>query len=301
VKKILLTGASGFLGRYCAERCLEHEVEIHTFSRNNDFSCKDIIVHPVDLFDAKQVRTKLEAIRPTYLLHAAWLSTPGIFWASPENIQWLQATINLLTAFGECGGERALGIGTCAEYDWSIGGVYDEHLTPLLPSSIYGQCKLAASQVFSAIASVYGFSAVWARLFFPYGIGEPSNKFISYVINSLRKGEIVKCSHGRQKRDFLYIEDAATMIVDLMFSEATGAYNIGSGVALSIRDIVDEIVSNLGGADRIQFSNVVEKTDEPALLIADTHRIHNAIPYRAKVNLSSGIARMINVVCDPQC
>ncbi len=271
-------------------------MEVHTFSRNKDFLCEGIIVHPIDLFDSMRVRATLQEIEPTHLLHTAWLTTPGVYWASPENIQWLNATINLLTAFGEVGGQRAMGIGTCAEYDWSSAQVCDEQLTPLIPSTIYGQCKLAASQVFSAVAKVYGFSSAWARLFYPYGVGEPSDKFISYVIQSLRKGEIVKCSHGRQQRDFLYIDDAANMIVELMLSEAEGAYNIGSGRALSLREIVGEIVSKLGGADRVHFGSFAERVDEPALLIADTQKIHKAISYRAKVDLPSGIDRMINVV-----
>jgi len=297
VKKILVTGARGFLGRYCIPLLLKEGLEIHSLSRHAASVEKGIIFHTVDLFERDTLRLKLQEIRPHYLLHCAWLTTPGIFWNHPDNLSWLKATLELLQAFGEAGGERALGIGSCAEYDWSMGGICREKATPLLPATVYGQSKLAAAQVFSAFSKLYGFSAAWGRLFFPYGIGEPADKFISAIIRGVRRREAVECSHGRQVRDFMYIEDVAEAIVTLLMSSATGAYNVASGQSFSLRDIVGEITSKIGGEALIKFGSKAEQAGEPQTLIADVGALFEEISWRPRIDLPSGIGRMIEVLC----
>ena len=68
----------------------------------------------------------MKDLRPSHLLHFAWYVTPGKFWTSPENIDWLQASLDLVTSFLDCGGERSVIAGTCAEYDWTGNGILRE-------------------------------------------------------------------------------------------------------------------------------------------------------------------------------
>lgn len=294
--KILVTGASGFVGRYCIPPLLAAGFEVHAIGRSPSPSSSNITFHSIDIFDVEAVQAKLQALKPSHLLHSAWLATPGVFWTSSDNIRWLTATINLVQAFAEAGGRRMLGIGSCAEYDWSTGGVCTESTTLMAPSTIYGKCKLAAFQALSALSAIHDFSYAWGRLFFPYGVGEPANKFTSAVILSLLQGDTVQCSHGRQVRDFLYIEDVADAIVALLLSPATGDFNIASGQPLSLRDIVDEITLKIGGRELVQFGSRPVQPGEPSVLIANTRHLFEAVNWRPKIDLSSGIDRMLKVL-----
>ena len=83
----------------------------------------------------------MKTICPSHLLHFAWYTTPGNrYWSAQENIQWLQAGLTLVQEFSAGGGQRMVGAGTCAEYDWRY-GYCSEDITPLKPQSLYGISK----------------------------------------------------------------------------------------------------------------------------------------------------------------
>jgi nucleoside-diphosphate-sugar epimerase len=115
MKKIIITGASGFIGRHC--------------------------LLPFDLLGSTSVAQLVASIHPSHLLHFAWNATPGQFWASRDNLKWLKSSIDLLEAFADQGGKRAVFSGTCAEYDWSA-SPFEEKVTPCFPQTLYGSSKL---------------------------------------------------------------------------------------------------------------------------------------------------------------
>lgn len=114
----------------------------------------------------------LESIRPSHLLHAAWYAEHGKYWEAAENVSWLKATLSLIEAFCHAGGSRAVGVGTCAEYDWKY-GMLVENETPERPLSLYGSAKLAAGHHAAATAIVHGIEFAWARIFFRMGLVSP--------------------------------------------------------------------------------------------------------------------------------
>ena len=84
----------------------------------------------------------MDSVQPTHLLHLAWFAVPGQFWTSPENLRWVQASLELLSVFESVGGRRLVVAGSCDEYEWSDVDC-DEHDTPLRPATLYGTCKHA--------------------------------------------------------------------------------------------------------------------------------------------------------------
>src|SRR5262249_26712895 len=140
MNRLLITGATGFLGVPCVLRA-STEFEVHALARQRRTLAPRVFSHSCDLFDTDRVTALLAAVRPTHLLHLAWIATPGVYWTSPENHRWVEASKHLLATFAECGGHRAVVAGTCAEYDWSGNGVCRERETPTQPGTLYGQCK----------------------------------------------------------------------------------------------------------------------------------------------------------------
>jgi nucleoside-diphosphate-sugar epimerase len=114
--RVLITGPSGFIGTHCLRRLLAGDCEIHAVNRAGAGERADRVTwHGADLRDAAQAAALVVKVRPTHLLHCAWVATPRVYAQSPENADWLQSGTALAEAFGAHGGVRFVGVGTSAE------------------------------------------------------------------------------------------------------------------------------------------------------------------------------------------
>jgi nucleoside-diphosphate-sugar epimerase len=231
-------------------------------------------------------------VRPTHLLHLAWYVPPGKYWTSLENIRWLEASLDLLQQFAEHGGSRVVTAGTCAEYSWSPGGVCHELNTPLEPASLYGASKDALRRMQESLANQLGFSSAWGRVFFPYGPGEPADRLVPSVIQRLLRGEPAPCSHGRQVRDFMHVDDVARAFAVLLDSDRAGVVNIASGCPVTIADVVMTIGDLLGRSDLIQLGALPTRAGEPDELLADTDALRS-LGFSPRFNLREGLMETV--------
>ncbi len=120
MKKVLLTGATGFIGKHTIPFLLSEGFEVHAISRNAFPLPPEVHIHPVDLFDDHQTTKLLKQIKVTHLLHFAWYAVPGKFWSSEANLKWVASSLKLIQEFVENGGKRLVVSGTCAEYEWGL-------------------------------------------------------------------------------------------------------------------------------------------------------------------------------------
>src|SRR5262245_28337598 len=122
MKRVLLTGATGFIGRHCLPALLAGGYEVHTVSSRAAVGHpQGVYAHQADLLDSVQVAALFSSIRPSHLLHFAWYAQPGAYWTSLENVRWVQSSLDLLWSFVAYGGQRVVMAGSCAEYDWRYG------------------------------------------------------------------------------------------------------------------------------------------------------------------------------------
>jgi nucleoside-diphosphate-sugar epimerase len=293
MKKVLVTGASGFLGRHSLPLLQARGYEVHAISskvtRERD---PGISWHAADLLDSKQVQEVVGRIRPTHLLHLAWYTEPGKYWTATENLEWLRASVSLLPSFAESGGERVLVAGTCAEYEWQD-GLCSEQTTALIPSTLYGACKHALQLELESYAGRVGLSSAWGRLFFPYGPHERPERFIPSVICSLLGNEPARCTHGNQQRDFLFVEDAADALVALLESNVRGPVNVASGQAVALKEIAYKIGELLNRTELLQLGAIPAATNDPPLLVADVKRLHQEVGWSPRFDLDQGLTRTV--------
>lgn len=295
MRKVLLTGASGFVGRHCLPTLVARGYEVHAVSSRADAPCEmpdGVRWHRADLLDAAQVSALLARVGPTHLLHCAWYAVPGAYWTSPENFRWVEASLHLLQTFAASGGQRVVTTGSCAEYDWRY-GYCSEQVTPLRPATIYGVCKHALQLMLDALCQRANVSAACGRLFFLYGRHEYPQRLVASVIRSILQEQAAPCSHGEQIRDFLYAQDAADALVALLDSETTGAVNIASGVPVTLRQVVEEIAAQLGRPDLIRLGALPSPEDEPRLLLADVARLRDEVRWSPRYDLAGGLAETI--------
>jgi len=293
MKKILITGGTGFIGRHCLPLFVEKGYEVHVVSfSKNDFSFPGVHWYQVNLLNSEEAESLVSAVGATHLLHLAWYTEHKKYWTALENHDWVRASFDLVKAFRTSGGKRAVIAGTCAEYDWSQGRC-NEDITALSPATLYGACRNELRQKIEAFSKETGLSSAWARIFFVYGPAEHPNRLVSSVIASLLKGNPIPCSDGNQKRDFLYVEDVASAFVALMESDFCGAINIGSGVSVSIKDLINTIADKIGRPDLVQLGKLPVNTAEPELLIADVKKIKEKTGWSAGYSLNQGLDKTI--------
>ncbi|MBI4489152.1 MAG: NAD(P)-dependent oxidoreductase [Deltaproteobacteria bacterium] len=293
MKRVLVTGGTGFIGRHCLPLLLARGYEVHSvFSKTPEDLMPDVHWHQVDLLESRQTSQLIGEIQPSSLLHLAWYANPKDYRTSPENFRWVQASLVLLQAFVRCGGERVVTAGSCAEYDWQY-GFCSEETTPLKPATVYGSCKHLLQTKVASISKRTGLNEAWGRIFFIYGPYEYPNRLVSSAICSLLRGEVFRCIHSNLTRDFLHVEDVASAFVALLESDVQGPVNIGSGVPMALRDIVSKIGEKIGRLDLICFGQVPASSDEPRLLVADVTKLRNEVSWIPRYDVDSSLRETI--------
>lgn len=290
--RILITGATGLIGSACVTPLIERGLEVHTVSRRAHRSREGLTVHQGDLLDTRSLPDLLRRISPNHLLHVAWDVTHGTYWHSRNNLSWIASSCSLLQAFLDAGGTRAVGVGTCAEYDWTRNSYRENDLTLLNPSTSYGRSKLAVCHAFAA-AGMLGASTAWGRLFFPYGPGESHARLLPSVINGILRKQPVPISAGTQVRDFMYVDDVGAALAALVVSPVTGPVNIASGRGRTLSEMVDEVTRQIGGAELIQRGAIPPRAGDPACIVGRVDRLSQEVGFRSQVDLTEGITRTI--------
>jgi len=292
LKRAVLTGATGFVGRHAVQPLLERGFEVHALARTPPVEpgIGRVSWHEADLLDPAATAAVVGKLGATHLLHFAWYAEHGRFWEAPENLDWVAASLGLLRSFHASGGRRVVVAGTCAEYAWD-GDCCDER-TPLTPASLYGVSKNALRALVEEYARAAGLSAAWGRIFFTFGPGEQPTRVIAAVARALVRGETVPCSPGTQVRDFLYVEDVATAFAVLLDSDATGSFDIGSGEAVALRTLLEGLERLAGRQGLVRFGEAPHRS-EPPRIVADSRRLRDELGWTPGNTLDEGLERTL--------
>ena len=294
MKRVLVTGATGFIGRSALPQLLTMGYEVHATTSGQVRASvpKDVHWHRVDLLDDVQTAALMTTVRPTHLFHLAWYATPGRYLSSTENLRWVQGSLNLVEHFLQQGGRRVTVAGTCAEYDWREGRC-KENVTALKPSALYSICKHSLHSMLTSWSQQGKFSLSWGRVFFLYGPFEHPKRLVPSVICSLLNNEFARCTEGRQERDFLHVHDVADALVALLDSNVEGAVNIASGEAIAIRDIIFSLGRLLGRENLLRLGALPLPPEEPPVVVADVDRLHHEVVWRPKFTLITGLENTV--------
>ena len=288
--RVLLTGGSGFVGRYVLKALLHQRTEVVVVGRTRPQPAVPFIES--DLLSVSEFRPLLQQLRPTHLLHLAWYAEHGKYLTSPLNLRWAEATTRLVEAFCAAGGQQVVIAGTCAEYDWTHGYCREDG-TPLNPATLYGAAKDATRRLSMAVCSQHQVPCAWGRIFLPYGYGESTSRLIPSLIDVFRGGREPFGVNATAYRDFLHASDVAEGFVRLLTTGASGAYNMCSGEPVRLAEVVRTLASSLGADPESVLALTTERPGEPPLLVGDNLKL-KALGWRPELTLAQGLERTLH-------
>ncbi len=299
--RVLVTGAGGFIGRWSVPPLLAAGYQVHAVLRPEapaPAQLEGARVHRADLLEPTSHEALCASVRPTHLLHFAWIATPGLYWHSPDNERWRAASLGLLNAFHAAGGRRAVMAGSCAEYDWARVEVCHERSSSLADCAVqappaYTACKIALQRSLEAFGRTHGIATAWGRIFLQYGPHEHRDRLVSSAIVNLLQGRAAPATHGRQVRSFLHAADVGAAFAALLESRAEGPVNVGSSEATTIGALLQRIADRIGGPGVVRLGAREAPPGEPAVLLPDTARLEREIGWRPRYTLDSGLADTI--------
>lgn len=273
--KILLTGATGFIGSAFARIALArgHSVAGLVLPAEKV---------PASLAEAPHFTAirgslgdlpwkEVEAYQPETCVHAAWITTPGVYLESPENYKFLEHSVEFLRQIRECGAKHIVALGTCIEYRITHELLSEEH-TPIDPTTVYSRCKNELRLKLEDEARRDPFQLCWARVFYPYGPGEHPSRLCSSILTRLTREEKVVLKTPESTKDYIFIEDLAEALLTVTEKHFEGTINLGTGVGVSVREIAKTLSRILGR------EHLVEEASETAVdplgyVVADASRI----------------------------
>lgn len=290
--KILLTGGTGFIGQAFLGAALEHGHEVLALVRPGKLppaGLRDRVRWATGSMDAPPWEA-ISEFGPDSLVHAAWITTPGAYWESSENHQWLEWSRSFIRRLRTLRPVHVVALGSCAEYQLGSEPM-SETLTPIAPSTNYGRCKDALRCWLDTEVVAQNSRHCWARVFYPYGPGEDPARLCSVAIRRLRLGLPVENRAPHRISDYIFIEDLATALVLLVESGHQGTINLGTGHGVSVEQIVRAIATELGVPPLIDVP-AAARGKPLECVVADATRLR-ALGWRPQVSIAEGVTRLI--------
>jgi len=254
-RDVLLTGATGFVGRQILRTLLEQDIRVRVVVRDatrlSAGATPERIITTPDLFAESDDWWAESCAGIDTVIHSAWYAEPGQYLRSPLNMSCLRGSLALATGATRAGVRRFVGVGTCAEYDTSAGDLSID--TPLLPQSPYAAAKAATYYGLAHWLPSQKVQLAWCRLFYLYGEGEDERRLVAHIRSRLAAGEVAELTSGTQVRDFLDVRDAGRMIAEVALGTVTGPVNICSGEPTTVRALAERIADEYGRRDLLKF------------------------------------------------
>jgi nucleoside-diphosphate-sugar epimerase len=279
-ERVLLTGATGFVGRAVAAPLRAAGVQLRAVSSMD-----------ADLLDEGSARALLRDLRPTIVVHGAWYVTHGKFWTASENTDWLEASTAFARAFAELGGRRFVGVGTCAEYaDSDTDDDLPWHETRVIaPATPYGRAKAELAVRLAAMP----IETAWARLFHLFGAGEHPDRLVPAVARALKEGREARCASGRPVRDFASTRFVGQALAALALSGVTGPVNVASGQGRAIADVARFLGHASGRPELVRLGALPDRPNEVPHMVADVKRLRREVGFTAPPRVEADLRALL--------
>lgn len=298
MKKVLVTGAGGFLGTALVKELERMGCNVHVTIRNGSgksfvgWSDK-VYTHKIDLQDKYQVDSLFKNIKPDVVYHlAAVLPKAGDGTTLTElynaNVIVVQ---NVLDAITESSIEAAVFMGSCLEYGPSSASSMESDRCN--PESFYGLTKLSGTLLAQAAAKNQGLPIIVCRLFTPFGPGSRPGRFVTEVFEKAKNNQPITLPSKLVSRDFIYIRDVVNFLVsaplELNEEKIGNIFNLGSGKSETLYNFTQLVVEELKASSEIKFDTNSISAQDTGLWQASMEKTTANFSWRPKYTLEEGI------------
>lgn len=304
--KAIVTGATGFIGTALCKELLQANYEVvavirkksHNYKKIESFVNDDLSygnklqIIELDLDELESLHTYYHIEADTFF-HLAWNGSAGAdredFDMQYSNIAYMKKAIKTAR---DCGCKKIVGAGSQAEYG-VVRTVAKEDETVPKPFMMYGAAKLAAYQMGKLYATQVGIKLVWPRIYSVYGVGENAGTLVSYVVDTLKRGEVPQLSLCENMWNFMYITDCVRALRKLGENEETeGVYNVASKDTRILKEFVTEIRDIVAPDAELNFGAKQSDPNRTFYLMPECSKL-DAIWEGEMVEFGEGIERKI--------
>jgi UDP-glucose 4-epimerase len=302
--RVLVTGASGFIGSHLVRRLTETGAEVHAMtsgvslvypSRLLDVRTQ-IHLHEANLVDPSAINALVRRVQPTHVFHLGAFTHVGKSWRRIDECAQtnVQGTLNLLLGLEPHGYQRLVFVGTSEIYG-TVDVPFRED-AKVQPVSPYAVSKYAAECYCRMFHVNYGWPIVMLRPFNAYGPAQSPDRIIPEVVVRALRGQQLLMTAGDQTREFNYVED----LVEGMVAAASvpgiegELFNLGNGEELSIREVATTVLGLMGNPITPQFGALQSRPTEIKRMVSTSENARERLGWAPSVSLDDGLKRTID-------
>jgi len=300
-KRILITGATGFVGANLAHRLVNIGAKPHIILRKESSKLRiksiesKMHLHYCDLTENKKLQALIKDVNPEIIFHTA---AYGGHISQNDVAKILQVnqtgTMNLINACDNIDYDSFINSGSSSEYGIKNKSMKEDDV--LEPITDYGITKSAATMYCQEVACKTGKSIATLRLFSPYGKYDDSSRLVAYAISTCLKGNTIKLSSPDSVRDFIFIED----VIDAYLLAAKNPvkikgeiFNVGSGKQYSICEVVNKIIKFTNSSIKPSWGSISNPRFEPSVWQADISKIRKYLSWKPMYSIEEGLKKTI--------
>ena len=299
-RRILLTGAGGFIGAVLCRRLLAdgHDVHLVLKASSSPWRLSDVLeqvrVHRVDLRDEAEVARAVLEVKPEVVYH---LATHGAYPTQVDADGIIQVNIlgtwNLLKALSKVELEVFVNTGSSSEYGFKEFAMRETDV--LEPNSYYAVAKCAQTLLCQHVAKTDKRPIATFRIFSAYGPYEEPSRLVPTLIRNCLEGKDLSLVAPETARDFVYVDDVvdAYLRLDMLAKLRGEIVNIGTGVQSTIRQVVGHVLEHTGAQVACHWGGMAARIWDASTWVADCTRSGRLLGWRPATSLSDGIARTV--------
>ncbi len=298
VKRVFVTGASGFLGAAVVRQLVREGVPTAVLLRptSNPWrlgdAIRDVTVIEGAFSEPEMFEAELAAFAPDTVLHFAWHGVSRALRGDPTQVRVnVAGTVDLFLAVVSAGATSFIAAGSQAEYGPFAKRIDEQH--PTRPVTLYGAAKLATLTLLQQLSVALACRLAWLRVFSVYGPRDDEQMLIPSLVRKLLAGERPAVTSGVQLWDYVYVDDAAAAFLAVARSNAAGIFNVGAGEARPLRETITLVRDLVDPSLEVGFGEVPVGADAVSRLEPDVTRLRAMTGWSPCVPLEEGLRETV--------